>query len=679
VNYILKFITIAIITFYSQNSLYALESNWGISEFSKVRLISPLSHNNNQNQIYVGLEYQMDPGWKTYWKSPGDAGFAQEISWENSSNIKNLEIKWPTPIEFEILGLKSIGYKDKVIFPLIIDLIDPNKKTQINISTNYLVCKDICLPGKGNLQLDIPSGKAISSKYFFDLEKSISKLPQKNINLEAISNIDIETKKNNEFIIVNVEASTELIFNNPKIYLHTSYGLPFIEPILEYSLDYKTLKAFFYFNKELINSQFMDISVLIKDKKHNFEFDSNTKINQSSNLFFSDKIITFLFIALIGGLILNVMPCVFPVLSIKLMSVLETKKTETRISFLITSIGIITSFILLAFIFSLMRQSNMNIYWGMQFQQPFFIMIIAMIISSFMLNMFGFFEFRLPSFINLSRLNSFGNNKYTKPFFNGFLATILATPCSAPFVGSAITVAFTQSTIIMFIIFFAMGFGMSIPYLLISLFPNLVNILPKPGKWMKYIKYFMGLLLLVALLWISNIILNHFNYYFIIASICLLIISIFILINNFYKTILTFIVLTIFFSLPFFSIFNQKLTLSHDKDWKNFLLIDFNDLILTNEIIFIDITADWCATCQFNKMNILNKKEIKEIFSKNNVIKVRADWSVPNNKIEMFLSKHNRFGIPFNAFFSKKYPKGIILSELLSEKEMLKVVEEIKN
>ena len=210
----------------------------------------------------------MDPGWKTYWKSPGDAGFAQEISWENSSNIKNLEIKWPTPIEFEILGLKSIGYKDKVIFPLIIDLIDPNKKTQINISTNYLVCKDICLPGKGNLQLDIPSGKAISSKYFFDLEKSISKLPQKNINLEAISNIDIVTNKNNEFIIVNVEASTELIFNNPKIYLHTSYGLPFIEPIFEYSLDYKTLKASFYFNKELINSQFMDISVTSTPKDY---------------------------------------------------------------------------------------------------------------------------------------------------------------------------------------------------------------------------------------------------------------------------------------------------------------------------------------------------------------------------------------------------------------------------
>ena len=522
--YILQLFFLLITFICSSGSLYGLESNWGISDASKVRLISPLSHNNNKNKIILGLEYYLEPEWKTYWQSPGDGGFPQELSWNKSTNVSSIDIDWPTPSEFEILGIKSIGYQDEVIFPLIVHLIDPQQPTSINLSINYLTCKEICIPGNANLDLVIPVGNGNPTNYFFTIEKTLSSLPQKNINLTSFSDFYITTFTDKEITSINLEATTKSFFYNPKLYLHTPFGLPVIEPILDYSLDQNTLNATFYFDRKLITKDSFEISALLVDQNHNFLFNTNSNINELDNISYSNKFLFYFTIALLGGLILNVMPCVFPVLSIKLFSVLENQQKTTRISFLVTSFGIVTSFILLALIFLIMQQANMTVAWGMQFQQPYYLLVIAFVLAVFMLNMFGLFEFRTPQLIYFSGLS---HNKFIKDFFNGFFATIMATPCSAPFVGTAITVAFTQSSFILISIFFAMGIGMSIPYLVVALFPALVSFLPKPGKWMQYVKYFLGILLLLTLFWIANIILNHFNYYFIIASIFLLIVTIY--------------------------------------------------------------------------------------------------------------------------------------------------------
>ena len=144
----------------------ALETDWSLGNESQVRLISPLTHNDNQSQIHIGLEYQLQEGWKTYWQSPGDGGFPQEITWKNSQNLKKLEIKWPTPKEFAILGIRSIGYTDHVIFPLKLQLQDPTQNTFIELDINYLTCKDICIPGNAHLELIIPSGEAELTQHF---------------------------------------------------------------------------------------------------------------------------------------------------------------------------------------------------------------------------------------------------------------------------------------------------------------------------------------------------------------------------------------------------------------------------------------------------------------------------------------------------------------------------------
>jgi suppressor for copper-sensitivity B len=224
-----------------------------------------------------------------------------------------------------------------------------------------------------------------------------------------------------------------------------------------------------------------------------------------------------------------------------------------------------------------------------------------------------------------------------------------------------------------------MGIGMSFPYLLIASFPKLINFIPKPGKWMVYIKYFLGLLLLATVIWLSNILLNFFNYYFLIFSLILFLVLAYRQKIPLIKNTITVTVLLIVFSSSSLKLFQQNPTLEYDKDWLNFFEVDINQLVKQDQVVFLDITADWCATCQFNKINVLNSNKVINVFKDNNISLIRADWTKPNERINVFLEKYDRFGIPFNAFFSNNFPNGILLSELLSDKEIVNAINQINN
>ena len=657
----------------------ALSSDWSVGETSKLRLISAYSQNDSKN-FMIGLEYQMDPGWKTYWKSPGDGGFAQSISWENSTNVKNVNILWPTPIEFEILGLTSLGYQNDIIFPLEIELEDELKNTFLNLHITFLICKEICIPGDATIFLEIPSGEKKLTNNYYDLEKALSLLPKEDFNGSYLKKINFNVFNDDTHSTIQLIFESDKNFVSPKIFLHSPFGLPVIKNSLNYSNDSKKITANFKFDKDLISKNNFPLEVSISDVNHNFKQVLNVEVNDKPlRSKINQTFIYYILISLLAGLILNVMPCVFPVLSIKLMSVFSSNEHNARVSFVTTALGIISSFVLLGLIFLLLQYFKVSIAWGMQFQQPYFLIFISLIIFLFMMNMFGQFEITLPP--QISNLSFFGttNNKNTKDFFNGFFATLMATPCSAPFVGTAITAAFTQSYAIGISIFLFMGVGMSLPYLLIALFPKLINYLPKPGKWMIYIKYLLGLLLLATVLWLFNILLNFFNYYFIISLIIFFLLLSYRQKIPFQKNIISVIVLLVIFSSSSFSFFQQNRVFEIEKDWLNFYDITLDKLINENKIVFLDITADWCATCQFNKINVLNSEKIISLFKENDVTLIRADWTKPNDKINLFLEKYDRFGIPFNAFFSPNFPEGILLSELLSEKEMIDAINKINN
>lgn len=674
---IIKFlISIILFTFYF-NTSFALSSEWAVGETSKLRLISPYSQNSSKN-ITIGLEYQMQPGWKTYWKSPGDGGFAQNISWENSSNISDVKILWPTPIKFEILGLTSLGYQDNVTFPLEIEIENEFQDINLDLHVNYLICKEICIPGDARIFLDIPAGEKKINDNYFDVEQALSKLPEKDFSRTYLKNINANVLEGENLSTIRLQIESEKIFFNPEIFLHTPFGLPVVQHTISYSANNKLITAEFDFNKKLISEDSFPLEVVLKDVNHNFEHLLSAQITKDISNSKMNTFIFYILISLLAGLILNVMPCVFPILSIKLMSVFTVDQGTARVSFLTVALGIVSSFFLLGICFLVLQYFNFSIAWGMQFQKPYFLIFITLIIFLFMMNMFGQFQINLPQNFSNIAFAGLGNKSFFKDFFNGFFATLMATPCSAPFVGTAITAAFTQNYITGMSIFLFMGIGMASPYLLIALFPKLVNFLPKPGIWMIYVKYFLGLLLLATVVWLSNILLNFFNIYFLVISLFVLLVITYRRKFPLFKNTITIAsIIFIFFSTSL-QIFQQHSSSAEEKDWVSFFTVDIDQLVAQDKIIFLDITADWCATCQFNKINVLNSDNIIKQFKENNITLIRADWTKPNERVNLFLEKYDRFGIPFNAFFSKKFPDGILLSELLSEKEIVNAINKIK-
>ena len=620
----------------------------------------------------------MQPGWKTYWKSPGDGGFAQNISWENSSNISDVKILWPTPIKFEILGLTSLGYQDNVTFPLEIEIENEFQDINLDLHVNYLICKEICIPGDARIFLDIPAGEKKINDNYFDVEQALSKLPEKDFSRTYLKNINANVLEGENLSTIRLQIESEKIFFNPEIFLHTPFGLPVVQHTISYSANNKLITAEFDFNKKLISEDSFPLEVVLKDVNHNFEHLLSAQITKDISNSTMNTFIFYILISLLAGLILNVMPCVFPILSIKLMSVFTVDQGTARVSFLTVALGIVSSFFLLGVCFLVLQYFNFSIAWGMQFQKPYFLIFITLIIFLFMMNMFGQFQINLPQHFSNIAFAGLGNKSFFKDFFNGFFATLMATPCSAPFVGTAITAAFTQNYITGMSIFLFMGIGMASPYLLIALFPKLVNFLPKPGIWMIYVKYFLGLLLLATVVWLSNILLNFFNIYFLVISLFVLLIITYRRKFPLFKNTITIAsIIFIFFSTSL-QIFQQHSSSAEEKDWVSFFTVDIDQLVAQDKIIFLDITADWCATCQFNKINVLNSDNIIKQFKENNITLIRADWTKPNERVNLFLEKYDRFGIPFNAFFSKKFPDGILLSELLSEKEIVNAINKIK-
>ena len=522
---------------YENKLAYKIHNNVSIEVISSVNSIY------KENNLYLGLYFKLDPGWKIYWKYPGKAGYPPNIDWSKSKNIKDLEILWPKPEKFKILGMESVGYSKEIILPIKLILENNNEELLVNFDVDYLTCKKICIPFNDNLILNIPIGDGEISKY----EKII-----------------------NEYI----------------------------------------------------------------DKSNYSNY---------SNFFNPDSILFFLFIAFIGGVVLNFMPCVFPVLSLKIYNVLSQQqenisdKTIKR-NFLATILGIIFSFFILSLLIVFLKTTGHSLGWGFQFQSPTFLFFMILILILFSLNLVDVFSIDIPiifkkflnRIINLNKKSS----EFFQNFFLGSFITILSTPCSAPFIGTAIGFAFVSPNQIIFLIFFCISLGLSSPYIILATKPQILSFLPKPGLWMRRFKYFLSLLLILTAIWLSKTLLIQIN-----------------------------------------TISND----SKNNNWINFDTIKLSELINENNIVFVDITADWCLTCFYNKKTVLDRKKVKNIFETYDVKKIRGDLTKPNREINKYINSFGRFGIPFNAIYSSSAPQGILLPEVLTVQNLLSTFENIKN
>jgi len=371
------------------------------------------------------------------------------------------------------------------------------------------------------------------------------------------------------------------------------------------------------------------------------------------------------------------MPCVLPVLSLKLMGVLKHGGGHTsyvRFSFIMSALGIITSFLAIAAILVLLQNAGHSVGWGIQFQEPIFLIIIILLLTIFAANEWGLINISLPYWLGGKIDNIVQKQDDHTPignFITGAFATILATPCTAPYLGTAISFSLSQGNFAIFLTFFFMGLGLASPYLFFSIFPNLVTKLPKPGQWMIKVKHFFGYLLFATALWFIYVLNSQIGFFsaIILLTIILIIFTIMRIFNfkekkPFYSyMVLSLFVLSIIIPLQLSqNIVNE---IPHDKLWKKFDEKQISKYVNEGSVVFVDVTAEWCLTCKFNKSTTMHSDRIMKILMRDDVVAMIADYTSPDKHIESFLKRNNKYGIPFNIIYGPNAPKGIAQPELL--------------
>jgi len=345
-----------------------------------------------------------------------------------------------------------------------------------------------------------------------------------------------------------------------------------------------------------------------------------------------------------------------------------------RFSFIMSALGIITSFLFIAAILVLMQNAGHSIGWGIQFQEPIFLIILILLLSIFAANEWGLVNISLPYWLGGKIDNVVQKQDNHTPignFITGAFATILATPCTAPYLGTAISFSLAQGNFAIFLTFFFMGLGLASPYLFFSIFPNLVTKLPKPGQWMIKVKHFFGYLLFATALWFMYVLnsqIGFFSALLLLIMICIILVFLKSFKAREKKPTLKYLIISLFvLSIILPLQFSQNLAgqVSHDELWVKFDEEKISKYVDDGLIVFVDVTAEWCLTCKFNKSTTIHSDKIMKILMRDDVVAVIADYTSPDKDIESFLQRNNKYGIPFNIIYGPNTPKGIPQPELL--------------
>ncbi len=692
-------------------------SAWVDTESASVRLISAveatgsIDPDQKPHSLNLGLEFQLAKDWKIYWRSPGDAGYPPQPDWSASENVSDVQIAWPAPVRFSILGLETLGYKDEVVFPLSVTPEVPGKPLRLAGKIDYLICSDICVPETMQLALELPAGDSTPSSYAHLINKYSVRVPGDGkghgLSIDSLSlNMDNPAKP---VLIVSASSMMGLSFDRPDAFFEGPEGMGYGNPTVTLGdggstaqLDVPVVLPFGMTGDPNDLLQSASYVVTLVDGERSAEKSlalthtasaAPTQSETSSSAF-----LTILGLAFLGGLILNLMPCVLPVLSIKLLGVISHGGSEARtvrLSFLASAAGIIVSFLVIAGALATLKSAGATIGWGIQFQQPWFLAGMVLVVIVFACNMWGWFEVHLPSYVTDAGVQISHTRGMGGHFLTGMLATLLATPCSAPFLGTAVGFALARETVDILMIFVVLGLGLSAPYLLVAVFPKLATRLPKPGAWMVSLRRLLGVALAGTAGWLLWVMSQQvgWNATLVSALFTLGIIAVIYLLHRRQSRLNTAgAVIGIAFGVAAvavpvvagnpewrvsFGIDGQTIAASSsslDALWQPFDRNNIDSMVAEGKVVFIDVTADWCITCQVNKSFVLAGDPVLAQLKSENIIAMQADWTLPSDQISDYLASYARYGIPFNAVYGPGTPEGIVLPELLSSDAVIQAL-----
>ena len=649
----------------------------------------------------VGLLLRMAPGWHTYWKFSGDAGLPTELKWKLPAGWKIGEIQWPIPLKTIDPGdIETYGYTNEVL--LMQEITPPPKlddsSAKLSTEANWLVCEKICIPGGATLQLDLPvasTNQPAKTDVFTRYRRLLPQnLPGRNVARADWSRVgsDLRLKITSESLAKYPALDffplpeQETIVGHPAVESRNNNEIIFRVPLESAPKNLSSLAGLVVFSQQLNG-----------DNREAWQMTS-APVLSASRPAPARGVFTFLLFGFLGGFILNLMPCVLPVISLKIFGfVQQAGQSRQRIfrSGIAFTLGIFAWFIGLAVLLIALKGAGRDVTWGgFQFTNAYFVLVLSVIVLVFALNLFGVFEVSLPRSVTRSLLSTSERKDLLGSFFQGVFATVLATPCTAPFLGTALGFAFTQSAAIILAMFVAIAAGMSAPYLLLSAQPAWLRFLPKPGLWMLHLKQFMGFLLLATLLFLLYVLGAQRGLEGAIWASCfLLVISVACWMKGAFvvptapavkRIIVLVLMLLLVLGSGVYLIgdkFQSAKIASTDSrlpgNWQAFTPERLQAELEQGHTVFVDFTAAWCLTCKFNEANVLEAQDVKDAFQRHGIVKLKADWTNGDPAITKLLRQFGRPGVPLYVLYPAKNEEPVVFPEVLTKGMVLEKLESV--
>lgn len=699
-----------------------------------ISLIPEESHVLPGHPFWIGVHIKMDEHWHAYWKNPGAAGMAPVIAWNLPQGFSTGNILWPTPQRFDISSMVGFGYENE--FTILVQIIPPSTYPSglmdIGADVRWLACSDTaCLPGETQTHLQVAVAndeplKDPEQKAFFIKARALIPQPKHSITVQRKNNL-IEISFEESTFIKKADFFPEhpdgIDYNLAPVFetqpnKHHRHTLALVEstPLatLKGILTLETSKGLKSFE---IDSPIKDLqgktdivlnSNSVPKAMNDSLFDKATGEEELADISFEFQggLLLAIGLAFVGGLLLNLMPCVLPVISFKVLSFIKMAGQSQRLILkhgLAFSGGVLLSFWVLAALLLSLQAYGRSVGWGFQLQEPIFVAILAALLFTFGLSLFGLFEMgtSLISAASQAQQKTGQGNALFGSFLSGILATAVATPCTGPFLGSAVGFAVTLPAYQALLIFTSLGVGMSLPYLLLAAFPSLLRFLPKPGGWMVTFKELMGFFMIATvlwLLWVFSAQTGTMALILMLGGLFLLAVAGWVygkwsapLQKRLVRNISTVLAAFIFLSGGYLIVTAANMPAedisaipSHERTgeiadaWEPFSPKRVAELRKKGVPVFIDFTSKWCLICQANHM-ILTMDEVSEKFGELGVVKMKADWTKKDEVITAELRKFGRNSVPLYVLYGadeKAAPQ--ILPQVLTQDAVLSSLEKIE-
>ncbi|MBI1300731.1 MAG: disulfide bond formation protein DsbD [Alphaproteobacteria bacterium] len=649
--------------------------------------------------ILVATEIKMAKDWHVYWKNPGDSGLPVQIEWDLPEEFEIGNIQWPTPDKISYDILVNYGYYDTLVLlqELKIPKVFPEGPIHIKGKVNVLICNEICIPESSDLSLILNDPAAIPENLTAYFEQAKSKMPESKKGVfeyyEIANHLVVTITPQDQTILADVIADKLEFFPEQWGVLH-HVAMPTV------TIEGPTITIKHQRGDQSLD-QFENITGLLvvkgEEKGQNLGFQltlteaKNPPVapenNQQKQTQEADTDVvtditwfTAIYLALLGGIILNLMPCVFPVLSMKALSLVkmgDKENTVARKHGLAYTAGIVLSFLIIGGIIVLLKEAGTTVGWGFQFQNPIVISLLVYLLFLIGLNLFGFFEFSF-GLSNIGNNLTKGSNLFSS-FFTGVLATIVATPCTAPFMGVALGFAITQPAATSMSVFAALGFGLALPYLVLSFVPQFRSALPKPGPWMDVFKQFLAFPIFASVIWLVWVLSElSGSHGVLLVLLGMLAISFCVWLSHLKsrgigKLVITFLIIPCLMlpliSLAYLGTENRALVRDFSEPFSNEKLAE---LLEGNQEIFVEMTAAWCITCKVNHAIAINVDSTRALFEERNIQYLIGDWTHEDDQITQYLKKFGRNGVPLYVYYpardaaTGKRPDPKVLPQVLT-------------